>query len=151
MHCGSEISAGYTGWTWKSLIFAKMNPDWHHLQTPFWGQYRSLFVFATFCFFFFVHQCAFHLLKIDHNTNGSFRSFLLVGFHLRSNRFDRQKKICTIISFLDSYCNFLDLIFTWAVKRTACFLSLWCVCVCVCVRARGANLQAYGLWNILSI
>lgn len=140
MHCGSEISAGYTGWMWKSLIFAKMNPDWHYLQTPLWGQYRSLFAFVLFFFamfsffYFFVHQCAFHLLKIYHNTNGRFHSSLLVCFRLDQTVLTDRKRLCTIISLLNSYCNFLDLIFTQAVKETqpvGCTFSFSLTRVCI--------------------
>lgn len=90
-------------------------------------------------------------------------AFSFVLFSLGSNGFDRQKKVCTIISFLNSYCNFLDLLFTWAVKKTELVFSAsvffsfalvyLCVCVlCVCgvhVCVCRTNLQAYGLWNIL--
>lgn len=98
----------------------------------------------------FVHQCAFHLLKIYHNTNGRFRSSLLVCFRLDQTVLTDRKRLCTIISLLNSYCNFLDLIFTWAVKKTqpvCCTVSfsLTCARVCVC----RAHLQAYGLWKSL--
>lgn len=69
MHCGSEISAGYTGWMWKSLVFfvAKMSTD-----INFWGQCRSCIV-AMFLFFESTKR-AFNLKKRHHNTNGSFCS-----------------------------------------------------------------------------
>lgn len=53
-----------------------------------------------------------------------------------------------------------NLIFTWAVKKTACFLHQFfffplfrvCgVCVCAQVHMSRTNLQAYGLCNLLFI
>lgn len=82
-------------------------------KLPFGGQYRSFFSF----FFFFAHQCAFHLFQIHHNTNGRFRSFLLVCFYLDQIVLTDRKRYVPLFPSLNSYCHFLDLIFSWAVKK----------------------------------
>lgn len=77
----------------------------------------SIGVFFLFLFFFFAHQCAFHLFQIHHNTNGRFRSFLLVCFHLDQIVLTDRKRYVPLFPSLNSYCHFLDLIFSWAVKK----------------------------------
>lgn len=80
-------------------------------KLPFWGQYGSFFFLL-----FLSINVPFIFFKYTIILMAGSVAFCLFSF--RSNSFDRQKKIYAIISFLNSYCNFLDLIFSWAVKKT---------------------------------
>lgn len=63
---------------WKSLIFAKINPD-INCKLHFEGSIGVILFFAMF-YFFFLSISVPLILKIHHNTNGRFRSFLVFFF-----------------------------------------------------------------------